>query len=75
MVLLISHRFMHENGDSLSSTLFIFSLLILNIGLAYFGIRFENNELYNCDLLLKSVSKERPSSEVINDEIKTTETE
>lgn len=75
MILLISHRFMHENGDSLSSTLFILALLILNIGLAYFGIRFENNELYNCDLLLKSVSKEQPSSEVINSEVKTTETE
>lgn len=52
MLLLISHRFIHETGDSVSSTLFIFALLILNIGLAYFGIRFDNNELYDCDLTL-----------------------
>ncbi|MBZ0244092.1 MAG: helix-turn-helix domain-containing protein, partial [Bacteroidales bacterium] len=50
MLLLISHRFIHEIGDSLSSTLFVLALLILNIGLAYFGIRFDDNELYNCDL-------------------------
>ncbi|GEM_PF-1758807 len=75
ILLLISHRFMHANGESLSSTLFIFALLILNIGLAYFGIRFEDNELYNCDLTLPSVSKESPIVEVTEGKIKTDETE
>ncbi|MBU1580468.1 MAG: helix-turn-helix domain-containing protein [Bacteroidetes bacterium] len=48
MALLLSHRFMHVSGDSLSSTLFISSLLVLNIGLSYFGIRFDDNYLYDC---------------------------
>ncbi len=62
MGLLISHTFIHESGEQLSSTLFITALLILNIGLAYFGVRFEDNHLYNCQLetvtplLLKQIS-------------------
>lgn len=48
MLLLISHRFMHASGDSMSSTFFVLSLLVLNIGLAYFGIRFEENYLFEC---------------------------
>ncbi|MDY0075780.1 MAG: helix-turn-helix domain-containing protein [Bacteroidales bacterium] len=50
MLLLISHRFIHETGDSVSSTLFVLALLILNIGLAYFGIRFDDNELHISNL-------------------------
>jgi len=46
--LLLTHGFMHETGKDLSCTLFIASLLILNIGLTYFGIRFEDNYLYKC---------------------------
>lgn len=48
MALLIFHRFIHISGSSLSSTLFILTLLILNIGLAYYGIHFEDNYLYEC---------------------------
>ena len=48
MMLLISHRFMHATGKEVSSTLFILALLVLNIGLAYFGIRFEENNLFEC---------------------------
>ncbi len=50
MILFLSHKFMHESGISISSTLFISSLLILNIGLAYFGVRFDDNHLYKCQL-------------------------
>ena len=48
MLLLVGHRFMHATGDNLSSTLFILSLLVLNIGLAYFGIRFQEISLFEC---------------------------
>jgi len=48
MGLLIGHTLIHESGEQLSSTLFIAALLSLNIGLAYFGVRFEDNHLYNC---------------------------
>jgi AraC-like DNA-binding protein len=48
MALLIFHRFLHTSGDNFSSTLFILTLLILNIGLAYYGIHFEDNYLYEC---------------------------
>jgi len=50
MLLLISHRFIHETGNSVSSTLFVLALLILNIGLAYFGTRFDDNDLYVSNL-------------------------
>ena len=53
MLLLIGHRYMHATGDNMSSTFFVLSLLVLNIGLAYFGIRFEENYLFesrdDCD--------------------------
>ncbi|MDD3743131.1 MAG: helix-turn-helix transcriptional regulator [Lentimicrobiaceae bacterium] len=48
MVLLIFHRFIHMSGGSLSSTLFVITLLIINIGLAFYGIHFDDNYLYNC---------------------------
>ncbi len=48
MLLLISHRFLHISGGSYGSTFFILSLLFLNIGLTYFGIRFEDNYLFEC---------------------------
>lgn len=47
MLLLIGHRFMHATGNNMSSTLFVLSLLVLNIGLAYFGIRFEESYLFD----------------------------
>lgn len=50
MALLISHRFLHETGKDLGSGLFVSALLILNIGLAYFGIRFDDNELYDFEM-------------------------
>lgn len=48
MLLLIAHRYIHTTADDISSTFFILSLLVLNIGLAYFGIRFEENYLFEC---------------------------
>ncbi len=48
MALLIFHRFLHISGGNFSSTLFIITLLILNIGLAYYGMHFEDNYLYEC---------------------------
>lgn len=65
MLLLIGHRFMHTNGDNMSSTFFVLSLLVLNIGLAYFGIRFEESCLYECrnDCDLQSISSQNSSLE------------
>lgn len=48
MLLFVAHRFMHNTADDISSTFFILSLLVLNIGLAYFGIHFEENYLFEC---------------------------
>lgn len=48
MLLLISHRLLHVSEESYGSTFFILTLLFLNIGLAYFGLRFEDNYLYEC---------------------------
>ncbi len=57
MILLISHQYFHSESDSLVSTLFIGSVLILNIGLGYFGIRFNDDYFFQCAEFLHSNPK------------------
>lgn len=54
MALLISHEYFHGDADSIVSTLFIAAVLILNIGLGYFGIRFNDDYFFQCSEFLSS---------------------
>lgn len=62
MLLLVFHRFLHTSGSNFSSTLFILTLLILNIGLAYYGIHFEDNYLYAC----QHTEENKPENQRLN---------
>ena len=64
MLLLIGHRFLHISGDNFGSTFFILSLLFLNIGLAYYGIRFEDNYLFECQNVSGTESIISPSKPI-----------
>ena len=72
MLLLVAHRFMHSTANDVSSTFFILSLLVLNIGLAYFGIRFEESYLLksqnDCDpqSIPSSKSKIKDKVEIVH---------
>lgn len=54
IILLISHQYFHSDSDSLVSTLFIAAILILNIGLGYFGIRFNDDYFFQCAEFMQS---------------------
>lgn len=68
MVLLLSHNFIHESGQNLSSTLFVSALLILNIGLAYFGVRFEDNFLHNFQQFQNTETQREQTEKVIENQ-------